>query len=77
MPSRLACGRRSAYVADAFIGPQVYLLVFDGAPQPLDEHIVPPGAFAIHADGDAVLSEDAGEGRAGELRTAVMSQGLF
>jgi hypothetical protein len=24
-----------------------------------------------------VLSEDAGEGRAGELRTAVMSQGLF
>ena len=62
---------RSACIADALIGPQVYLLVLDGAPQPLDEHIVPPSAFAIHADGDALLSEDAGEGRAGELRALI------
>ena len=31
---------RSACIADALIGSQIYLLVFDGAPQPLDEHIV-------------------------------------
>src|SRR5271169_2366944 len=53
---------------------------------PLDEHIVPPSAFAIHADRDALSREDAGEGRAGELRAligiddrglTVMSQGIF
>jgi len=43
-------------------------------------------AIAIYADRDALFSEDAGEGRAGELRAligiddlgfAVMSQGVF
>ena len=57
---------RSARITDAFIGPQIYLFVFDGAPQTLDEHIVPPSAFAIHADRDALLSEHASEGQAGE-----------
>lgn len=37
---------------DAGIGPQVNLLVFDGAPEALDEDVVPPGALAIHADLD-------------------------
>src|SRR5438045_8502841 len=55
-------------LANAFVGPQIYLLVFDAAPQPLDEHVVPPCSFAIHADRDAVAGERAGEGRAGELR---------
>ena len=77
---------RSARITDAFIGPQIYLFVFDGAPQTLDEHIVPPSAFAIHADGDALLSEQASEVQAGELRAligiddlgfAVMSQGVL
>src|SRR5260221_1171903 len=58
-------------LANAFVGPQIYLLVFDAAPQPLDEHVVPPGPFAVHADGDAVAGERAGEGRAGELRALV------
>ena len=77
---------RSACITDAFIGPQIYLLVFDRAPQALDEHIVSPSAFTIHADGDALLSEEASEGQPGELRAligiddlgfAVMSQGVF
>ena len=50
---------RSACIADVLIGPQIYLFAFDGAPQALDEHIVLPNALAIHADGDALLSEDA------------------
>jgi hypothetical protein len=31
------------------------------APQPLDEHVVPPGALAVYADGDAVVGEHSGE----------------
>jgi hypothetical protein len=58
---------RGTGLADVVIGPQIHLLVFDAAPQPLDEHVVPPSPFAVHADGDAVAGEQAGEGRAGEL----------
>ena len=38
---------RSAGLADAVVGSQINLLVFDAAPQPLDEDIVPPGALDI------------------------------
>src|SRR5260370_2388310 len=62
---------RMSRLADAFVGPQIDLLVFDAAPQPLDEHVVPPCSFAIHADRDAVAGERAGEGRAGELRALI------
>ena len=55
---------RAARLADAVIGPQVHLLVFDAAPEPLDEHVVAPCALAVHADRDAVVGEHAGEGRA-------------
>ena len=48
---------RAAGLADAFVGSQIDLLVFDATPQPLDEHVVPPGPFAVHADGDAVAGE--------------------
>ncbi len=34
--------QRGARLEDAAIGPQIDLLVFDGSPQALDEHIVPP-----------------------------------
>jgi hypothetical protein len=44
-----------------------HLLVFDGPPQALDEDVVSPGAFPIHADLDLVLEQQAGEGDAGEL----------
>jgi hypothetical protein len=40
-------------LADVVVGLQINLLVFDAAPQPLDEHIVPPRSFAVHADGNA------------------------
>src|SRR5271169_6341115 len=62
---------RCACLADGVVGPQIHLLVFDAAPQPLDEHVVPPGAFAVHADRNAIVGEHAGEGRARELRTLV------
>ena len=55
---------RSAGLADAAVGLEMNLLVFDAAPQPLDEDIVPPSAFAVHADRNAVVGERAGEDRA-------------
>src|SRR5674476_1411024 len=77
---------RVARLADALVGPQIHLLVFDAAPQSLDEHVIPPSPFAVHADGDGVAGEHAGECRAGELRAlvgveylrlAVTSQGIL
>src|SRR5665647_1623414 len=53
---------RASRLADGFVGSQIDLLVFDAAPQPFDEHIVPPSPFAVHADGDAVTGEHAGNG---------------
>ena len=63
---------RSAGVADAVVGPQIHLLVFDAAPKPLDEHIVPPSALAIHADGDPVFDQHASERRTGELAALIV-----
>src|SRR5882724_12891430 len=77
---------RMSCLADGFVGPQIHLLVFDAAPQPLNEDVVAPCSLAIHADRDAVAGERAGEGRAGELRAlvgvedfrlAVTSQGIL
>src|SRR5450755_4501541 len=62
---------RVSRLADALVSPQIHLLILDAAPQPLDEHVVPPSPFAVHADGDAVAGEQAGERRAGELRALV------
>src|ERR1700722_5249136 len=62
---------RCACIADAVVGFQIHLLVFDAAPQPLDEHVVPPSAFAVHADRDAVAGKQARERRTGKLRTLV------
>src|SRR6516162_9669581 len=62
---------RGAGVADAVIGSQVDLLVFDAAPQPLDKDVVAPSSFAVHADCNVIVSERAGEGRASELRSLV------
>src|SRR6266478_6580514 len=62
---------RSAGVADAVVGPQIHLLVFDAAPQPLDEDVVPPSPFAVHADGDRVFDQHASECRAGELAALI------
>src|ERR1700737_1075374 len=62
---------RNASLGYTFVGPQIHLLVFDAAPQALDEHVVPPSSFTVHADRNAVAGQHTGEGRASELRALV------
>ena len=62
---------RTARLADAVVGLQIHLLIFDAAPQPLDEDIVPPSPFAVHADRNVVADEHSGEDLTRELRTLV------
>src|ERR1700692_2891200 len=62
---------RMSGLADGFVGSQIDLLVFDATPQPLNEHVVPPCPFAIHADSDAMAGKQTSERRARELRTLV------
>ena len=38
---------RGARLADAIVGLEIDLFIFDRAPQPLDEDVVPPGALAV------------------------------
>jgi hypothetical protein len=49
-------------------------------PQPLDEDVVPPGALAVHADGNTVVGQHAGELagliRVEDFRLAVTSESL-
>ena len=58
----------AARLADALVGVQVDLLVLDCPPKPLDENVVPPRAFAVHADPDVVLREHAGKRGHGSRR---------
>src|SRR5665811_1655757 len=67
---------RSAWLADAVVGVQIHLLIFDAAPKPLDEDIIPPGPFAVHADCNVVVGEHTGEGRARELRALICVEDL-
>src|SRR5216683_820061 len=46
-------------------------LVFEAAPQPLDENVVMPGALAVHADRDVGVEKHAGEGSTGELAALI------
>ncbi len=50
-------------IADALVGVQVHLLVFDALPKPLHEHVVPPAAFSIHADPGPVVLQRARDSR--------------
>ena len=43
---------RGAGLGHAGIGPQVDFFVFDGPPQTLDEDVVAPRSFSVHADLD-------------------------
>src|SRR5271169_1842170 len=61
-------------------------LVRHRSPMALEEHIIAPRSFTVQTDGDALLSGDADEGRAGELRAlfglddlglSVTTQGVF
>ena len=50
---------------------KVNLFILDRFPQTFDKDVVPPAAFAIHADLDTVLMKGDDEGRAGELAILV------
>ena len=72
--------------ADAVVGMQINLLVFDRFPNALDENIVAPGTLAVHADRDLAGDQNAREGFARELaalvgienpRRPMFRQGLF
>ena len=54
----------------AGMGVQIELLVFDAAPQPLDEDIVAPGSFPVHAGLDAMARQHAGKFVAGDPGTS-------
>src|SRR5258708_23443101 len=56
---------------DVAIGMQVNLLVFEDPAQPLDEEVVHAAPLAIHANGDLVPAQHAGEVVAGELAALV------
>src|SRR3982751_3954970 len=90
MPRSRAHGRTGSTgpsgVTEAGISSEVDLLVLDRSPEPLDEDVVAPGTLAVHADGDSVPGQHAGEGLAGELaaligvedlRPAGAGRGLF
>ena len=53
------------------VGFQMDLLIFDRAPQPLDEDVVQEAAAAVHRDRDPGRQQLAGERGAGELRALV------
>src|SRR5277367_6668586 len=63
--------KRRASLCDRVVGFEIYLFVFHGFPEALDEDIVAPGALAVHADGDPVREQDAGERLPGELTALV------
>ena len=50
---------------------QIDSLVFEGAPQPLDEDVVHAPAPAVHRDMDTGRPQAAGEGEAGELAALI------
>ena len=68
---------RGAGLGDGVVGLQINLLVFDGFPKALDEHIVAPGSLAVHADGDPVFEKNAGEAGAGELAALIRVEDLW
>ncbi len=67
---------RGARLAEAVAGVPVDLLVFDRAPEPLEENVVAPGALGVPAEGDGVVLQQAGELGAGELTALVGGENL-
>jgi hypothetical protein len=53
-------------ISNAVVGVQVDMLVLHRAPEPFNEDVVHPSAFAIHADRNVVCLQDAGELLAGD-----------
>ena len=55
---------------------EIHILVFDAAPEPLDEHVVDPAALAVHADGHRVGLEHRRKRRGRELGALVRIEDL-
>ena len=64
-------GQLFARLGDALIRMQIDVLVLDAAPEPLDEDVVEPAAFSVHADLDTVVGQRPGEVGASELAALV------
>jgi hypothetical protein len=62
---------RMSRLGDTLGDMRINFLLLDTFPKPFDEHGVAPCPLAIHADGDPVAGQHAGERRAGELRAVV------
>ena len=54
-----------AGISNAFVGAQINLFVFHTASKPHDKRIISPGVFAVHADRDFGIEQQAGEVEAG------------
>ena len=63
-------------LGNRIVGLEIHLLVFQATPQALYKHIVYPTTFAVHADLDISLLENACEGIAGKLATLRGAAGL-
>src|SRR3979409_2240316 len=63
-------------LGDTGISVEMDLLVFKAAPQPLDENVVHVATLAVHADGDPVALQGAGEIVTGELAALVGIENL-
>ena len=73
-PMRSGLGWRAIYCsttrmrrADGVIRVQIDLLIFQAPPESFHEYVIPPAAFAVHADLNAAVFQDSRELLAGEL----------
>src|SRR5260370_18763546 len=64
-------------LGDRRIGVEIDFLVFQAAPQPLDEDVVHAAPLAVHADRDIMGLQSAGEAVAGELAALVALEDLW
>ena len=46
---------------------QIYVIILDASPEPLDEDVVERSSSSVHADDDALSLQDAGEVRSGSV----------
>ena len=63
--------KRLSQVSPILEGGEVDALMFDTAPEAFHEDIVMVAALAVHADPDAMMLENIGEGFTGELDTLI------
>ena len=62
--------------SNCFVRSKVDLLVRHRSSEPLNEHVVAPSAFSVHADGDFFPEQNAGEFAAGELTALIRIENI-